>query len=150
MPRSSPLPGYANLQYELQPMPYRIDLAASAKRHWDDGQNLLAARRPQTAGYHFGYAAECAVKSVLYAYRIPRREDRRNDAYWAHFPELRTLLIRDGKGRLSQKLYDLIAQGSFMQEWDTDIRYAENGSVNEQRATRWRDQADEVIGIIFY
>ena len=36
-----------------------------------------------------------------------------------------------------------------MQEWDTDIRYAVNGSVSEARASRWRDQADEVIGLVF-
>jgi hypothetical protein len=127
-------------------MAYRIDLPAAARRHWHDGCQLLQARRAQAAGYHFGYAAECAVKSVLYKHNIPRR----NDPYWAHFPDLRTLLIRDGKGRLSQRLYNLISQSSFMQEWDTDIRYATDGSVDEPRATRWRDQADAIFGLIFY
>lgn len=131
-------------------MAYQIDLAASAKRHWDDGQNLLGAKRAQAAGYHFGFAAECAVKSVLYKHTVPRGEDRRSDPYWAHFPELRILLIRDGKGRLPQQLYNVIAHGSFMQEWDTDIRYASNGAVDEPRAVRWRDQADSVIGLVFY
>jgi|SRR5260370_948533 len=88
-------------------MPYQINLASSAKRHWHDGQELLNARRAHAAGYHFGFAAECAIKTVLYKYNIPRGDDRRDDPYWAHFPELRTLLIRDGRGRLSQKLYSL-------------------------------------------
>jgi hypothetical protein len=131
-------------------MAYRIDLPASAQRHWNDGRRLLDAGRAQAAGYHFGFAAECAVKSVLYKHNIPRHADRHQDPYWAHFPALRTILIRDGKGRLSQKLYDVIAKDSFMQEWDTDIRYAANGSVNEQRASRWRDQANELIGLVFY
>ena len=131
-------------------MVYEIDLAASARRHWDDGRTLLAERRAQGAGYHFGFAAECAVKSVLYRHGIPRRDDRRGDPYWAHFPELRTLLIRDGKGRLPQKLYDLIAEGSFMQYWDTDIRYSKNQSVDEDRATAWKDQADRIFGVVFF
>jgi hypothetical protein len=131
-------------------MAYRLNFGVSAHRHWHDGQQLFTARRAQAAGYHNGFAAECAVKSIFYKHNIPRDEDRRKDPYWAHFPELRTMLIRDGKGRLSQKLYDTIAHGSFMQEWHTDIRYAENGSVSEDRASRWREQADEVIGLIFY
>lgn len=132
------------------PMSYEINLAASAQRHWQDGKELLKARRNQAAGYHFGFAAECAIKSILYKHNIPRREDRRDDPYWAHFPELRTLLIRDGKGRLTQQLYSIISHGSFMRDWDTDIRYAANGSVGEPRAALWRDQADKVIGIVFY
>src|SRR5713101_2402491 len=106
--------------------------------------------RAHAAGYHFGFAAECALKTVLYKHNIPRGDDRRDDPYWAHFPELRTLLIRDGRGRLSQKLYSLISRGSFMQDWDTDIRYAADGSVDATRAIQWRDQADAVIGIVFY
>jgi hypothetical protein len=131
-------------------MAYKLDLSASALRHWHDGQHLLKAGRVQAAGYHFGFSAECTIKSILYRHGIPRREDRRDDPYWAHFPDLRTLLIRDGKGRLSQKLYDLVSHGSFMQEWNTDIRYAADGSVDEQRATRWREQADKLIGLVFY
>lgn len=131
-------------------MAYRLDFGASARRHWLDGKQLLAARRAQAAGYHFGFAAECAVKSILYKHNIPQGADRREDPYWAHFPELRTILLRDGKGRLPQKLYDVIAKASFMQEWDTDIRYAMDGSISEERASKWRDQADEVIGIVFY
>lgn len=125
-------------------------MAAAAKRHWQDGKLLLDARRWQAAGYHFGFAAECALKLVLFQHGIPRSENRRDDPYWAHFPELRTLLIRDGKGRLSQGLYDQIAHGSFMQEWNTDMRYASDGAVVEGRAVMWRDQANTLFGLIFY
>jgi hypothetical protein len=131
-------------------MAYQIDLPASARRHWHDGCKLLKARRAQAAGYHFGFAAECAVKSIFYRYKIPRSNERRDDPYWAHFPDLRTQLIRDGKGRLSDKLYHLISQESFMQGWDTNIRYAADGSVDEPRAARWRDQADAIFGLVFY
>jgi hypothetical protein len=131
-------------------MAYRIDFSASAKRHWLDAEMLLKSKRAQCAGYHYGYAAECVLKSVLYIHHLPRREDRRNDPYWAHFPELRTLLIRDGRGRLPQKLYQLIAQASFTQYWDTDIRYATDHAVDEDRANLWRKQAETIFGIIFY
>ena len=131
-------------------MAYNIDLAASAKRHWQDGKILFAARRWQAAGYHFGFAAECALKLVFFKHGIPRSENRRDDPYWAHFPELRTLLIRDGKGRLTQKLYDQIAHGSFMQDWNTDMRYAPDGAVVEARAIIWRDRADALFGHILF
>jgi hypothetical protein len=131
-------------------MAYQIDLIASAKRHWLDAEMLLKLKRAQCAGYHYGYSAECGLKSVLFRHNIPRREDRRNDPYWAHFPELRTLLIRDGRGRLPQKLYQLLAHASFMQNWDTDIRYATDHAVDEERASLWREQADAILGVIFY
>jgi hypothetical protein len=131
-------------------MDYEIDLVASAKRHFVDGETLLKAKSSQHAGYHFGFAAECALKSVLFAHSLPRRDDRRSDPYWAHFPELRRLLLRDGKGRLPQKLYDVIAHGSFLQHWDTDIRYAANKSVDAERASAWRGQADSIFGLIFF
>ena len=131
-------------------MAYKLDLAASSLRHFRDGETLLKAKSAQHAGYHFGFATECALKSVLKVHTFPRKEDRRSDPYWAHFPELRTLLVRDGKGRLQQRLYELIAHDSFMQNWDTDMRYAEDRSVDEERAQKWKDQADSVIGCIFY
>jgi hypothetical protein len=131
-------------------MDYEIDLAASAKRHFADGDSLLRAKSSQHAGYHFGFAAECALKSVLFTHNVPRRSDRRSDPFWAHFPELRTLLVRDGKGRLPRRLYDVISHGAFLQFWDTDIRYAANHSVSADRASAWRKHADEIFGLIFF
>jgi hypothetical protein len=37
-----------------------------------------------------------------------------------------------------------------MQDWNTDMRYAVDGSVLEARAILWRDQADALFGLIFY
>ena len=131
-------------------MTYQLDLSASAIRHYRDGEKLLAAKSAQHAGYHFGFAAECAIKSFLHQHTFPRHEEHHTDPFWAHFPELRTLLIRDRRGRLPQKLYDAIAHGAFMQHWDTDIRYASDHSVDEPRARKWREQADQILGIAFY
>ena len=131
-------------------MAYEIDLVSSAKRHFADGDSLLKAKSPQHAGYHYGFAAECALKSVLFQHGVPRPSERRLNPFWAHFPELRTLLVTSAKGRFPRKLYDAVAHGAFMQHWDTDIRYAANQSVNADRATEWRKQADEVFGIVFF
>jgi hypothetical protein len=131
-------------------MDYQINMADSAKRHFTDGDHLLKAKSSQHAGYHFGFAVECAIKLVLFQHNIPRRSERRNDPFWAHFPELRTLLVRDGKGRLPGKLYSLIAHSNFLEHWDTDIRYARNHSVDADRASVWRKQADDIFGVIFF
>jgi hypothetical protein len=131
-------------------MTYEVDFAASARRHWTDADKLLELKRIQNAGYHYGFAAECALKSVMRDHGIPHSEDRRSDPFWAHFPDLRTLLIRDGKGRLPQRLYNLIAHGSFLQFWHTDMRYAKDHSVEEARVSQWRDQADKIFGLVFF
>ena len=43
-----------------------------------------------------------------------------------------------------------IAHGSFMQDWNTDMRYAPDGAVVEARAIIWRDQADALFGHILF
>jgi hypothetical protein len=131
-------------------MAYTINLPQAAQRHMRDGNTLLASKSAQHAGYHFGFAIECAIKSVLFRYGFRSAETRRSDPYWAHFPALRTLLLRDGRGRLSQKLYDAVSHDSFMQNWDTDMRYASNQAVSEEQARKWQAQAADVFGLVFF
>jgi hypothetical protein len=46
-------------------MEYTYDLPAAAERHYQDCCKLLENSRLDNAGYHFGLAAECAVKQGL-------------------------------------------------------------------------------------
>ena len=71
-------------------MAYEHDMPAAAHRHLDAGTKLEKNGRRDVAGYLFGLAAECAVKAM--AARIPAA--RCDEIFYAHFPELRTL-VRD-------------------------------------------------------
>ncbi len=129
-------------------MDYVPNLEQAANRHYQDACLLMSAKRFDNAGYHFGWAAECAIKQSLRTYGVGEKDE----AIWKHLPELKSLAVialQSVSGRRSTPLRDLLERANFMQWWDIKMRYARNGSVEEQRAARWRDDADEAIGILY-
>lgn len=122
-----------------------IHLEQSAKRHYDDGVLLMENRRFDAAGYHFGFAAECAVKQLIRDAGVMTSDP----AIWEHFPELRNLALQSLSGRAAGPLRTLLERDSFMQFWGVRMRYAPNGSIKADMAERWRTQADEAIGCLY-
>lgn len=123
----------------------------AARRHYNDGKWLEDARRFDNAGYHYGFAAECAVKHLLGRARRPKVHEpvaRTDDPIWAHFPDLRSLALLAVTSRAQSPLNTLLGHDSFMQEWSTNMRYSENASVSQQRVDKWRDDANKVIGLM--
>ena len=126
-------------------MDYPYDLYAAAARHYQDGCGLLERKRLDNAGYHFGLAAECAVKHGFANAGIPASDD----AMWGHFPSIKAIGLQALQGRSAKDLRDLLEQDKFMQWWDIKMRYARNGAVTRSRVERWRDQANEALGLLF-
>lgn len=125
-------------------MAYEKNMELAARRHYDDGCSLLNLKRYDNAGYHFGFAAECAVKHKLLESGVSEGDD----SIWKHWPTLRSLALLAISGRSADPLRKLLQPASFMQEWDTDMRYAENGSVTLARANKWRDDANDACGLL--
>lgn len=128
-------------------MPYSIDLANAAIRHYEAGEHLHStSQRQDVAGYLFGIAAECAVKELMRrsGMRPHIPENRRENPFYAHFPELKTLLRNRIYGRNSQVTQRFI-EASFLHEWDTDMRYAPAKDIDPRKVERWREQAKHAI-----
>ena len=125
-------------------MGYVKDMGEAANRHYCDGKTLQNIQRHDGAGYHFGFAAECAIKQLLIKLGV-RQDDA---AIWGHFPEMRELAMVAIQSGQSRPLYNLLNQANFMQEWDTDMRYAKNASVTPDRAEKWRKNADSALGLL--
>jgi hypothetical protein len=125
-------------------MPYVTDMEEAASRHYQDGCKLLEDNRLDNAGYHFGLAAECAVKRKLQSTGL--RNDA--DALWAHFPTVKALALQAISGRSAAPLRKLLERGNFMQGRDVKMRYARNGAIDRHAAERWRDHANEAIGLL--
>jgi hypothetical protein len=125
-------------------MAYTSDMRSAAKRHYDDGVKLFAAKCYDNAGYHFGFAAECAVKQKLMDAGV-RGDD---DSIWKHWPTLRRLGMLAIAGRTGDPIRRLLQADSFMQEWDTKMRYAASGSVTDAIAEKWRLDADRALGLL--
>ena len=125
-------------------MAYVKDIREAANRHYCDGKTLQSNQRYDGAGYHYGFAAECAIKQQLIDLGVVHNDA----AIWAHFPSLRELAMTAIQSRQGGATYKLLNQANFMQEWDTDMRYAKTASVTPKRVEEWRKNADCALGLL--
>ena len=125
-------------------MAYITDMKSSANRHYEDGRKLEHDKRYDNAGYHYGFAAECAVKHCLRQTGV--RDD--DDAIWTHFPALKTFALLALSSRRAAELRKMLSRQSFMQSWEIKMRYSCNGSVAMAELVRWRQDAGEAIGLL--
>lgn len=121
-----------------------MNLPAAAERHYQDGCKLLADKRFDNAGYHFGLSAECALKQKLLDYGLFTDEE----AYWQHWPDLKGSASLAIQGRQAAPAQKLLIRGSFMQNWTIKMRYSQNSFISEQQAERWKDDANETLGLL--
>jgi len=132
-------------------MAYGSDFSASARRHLEAAHVLYdEERRRDVAGYVYGIAAECAVKALMREAGLPAltKDKRREDPYYAHFPELKTLLRDLQLGRRATTLMRFISDPNFMSQWDTGMRYCKADDIDRSWVDRWRNQAKDVVGAI--
>ena len=75
-------------------MTFEIDMGMASRRHLEAADELAKGVRRDVAGYLYGIAAECAFKAMMReaGLRPLAKEKQRNDPFFAHFPELRTML----------------------------------------------------------
>lgn len=125
-------------------MAYEHDLPAAAHRHLDAGNKLQENGRRDVAGYLFGLSAECAVKAM--AARIPTA--RQDDIFYAHFPELRTLVLDRVQGRRAQSLLRLLEHDGFMNQWHVSMRYARSSDLENKPVESWQEQARDAVNLM--
>lgn len=125
---------------------YRIDLENAAQRYYVASEILYG--NPQhkgVAGYLYGIAAECAIKALMRESGIrPLEGNRHADPFYAHFPNLKSVLSNRIQGRHSQILSRFICS-TFMQEWDITMRYAPESDIPQNKVDGWRKQAKQAI-----
>lgn len=132
-------------------MTFAVDMPAAARRHLEAANTLFAGSRKDVAGYLFGLAAECAVKAMMHdagVKSVSATENRREDPYFAHFPELRTML-RDGlKGRIGSPLATFVNSDAFMNTWSTKMRYSHGKDIAPAMIQKWSEQAHQAVAAI--
>lgn len=121
-----------------------MNLRQAANRHFEDGCKLLEHNRLDNAGYHFGLSAECALKQKLVDCGLFADEP----AHWQHWPELKMSAKLALNGRKAAPTRKLLLKGSYMQNWTIRMRYSHNGFIDRQQAERWKDDANEILGLL--
>ena len=132
-------------------MAYRPNLPASARRHLEAADALYdAERRRDVAGYLYGIASECALKAMMQeaGLRPLDNNKRREDPFYAHFPELKTYLRDLQLGRAAATLVRFIENPNFMSQWNTNMRYCRGDEIKSDWIDRWRDQARNIVSAI--
>jgi hypothetical protein len=136
-------------------MPYGKDLAGSARRHIAAATVLHDRNRPghnagdrAVAGYLFGLAGELALKKMMIdsGMRELKNSQRVDDPFYAHFPNLRTLLRDSAKGRRQGELLRHATDDTLFQFWDTSMRYAPTKDIDSRWTARWKLQAEKLVG----
>ena len=131
-------------------MAYATDMPASARRHFDAAETLSNGTRRDVAGYLYGIAVECAIKAMMIdaGLRPLPAGNRKDDPFYAHFPDLRTMLRDKLGGRTSAPLSHLINNDSFMNQWATEMRYSNGRDIQEAWVVAWQEQARQAIASI--
>jgi hypothetical protein len=117
----------------------------AAQRHYTDGVLLLTHKRHDNAGYHFGLAAECALKHGMLQAGV--REDE--DAHWKHFPPLTEHTLQAIQNRRAAPIRAMLESKTFMQGWKIGMRYAKNGSALAEVAERWKNDANNALALLY-
>ena len=129
-------------------MTFPPNMAASARRHLNAAEALDTGHRRDVAGYLYGIAAEYAIKAMMYKAGLRPTDDRRNDPFYLHFPQLRTALLDNMAGRRAAPLTNFIASSSFLSQWATDMRYCKGDEILGKWVDLWSDQARQAVSSI--
>lgn len=121
-------------------MTFQQKMSKAAHRNREAADRLESGPRRDVAGYLYGISAECAVKEMVRT--VPLLPGiSRDQIYYAHFPELRSLVREAIQGRSGQPLMKLVGNDDFMNQWHISMRYAESSQILDTWVDRWRDQA---------
>lgn len=126
------------------------NLKVSAIHHLEAAGKLSEAGRKDIAGYLYGWSAECAVKQIMLdsGMRPATDGERRNDPFFAHFEELKTLLRDAIRGRRGADLRKLVDNSSFMQHWHTSMRYSDGKCIQDRWIERWKLDAKLAVEVM--
>lgn len=128
-------------------MDYAINMQRAANRHFQAAEALAGHTHRRVAGYLYGIAAECAIKVAMTESGMRPRDigDRRGDPFYAHFETLKTLLRDTASGRHAAKLRRYSENSSFMQYWDTSMRYSDGTQIQDDWVVAWREGALQAL-----
>lgn len=124
-----------------------MNMYEASYRHCRCANFLEQKQNPEyaEAGYLYGLAAECAVKFI--ATNIP--QFRRDEIFYAHFPDLKNSVLNYAEGRGTDKLAQILdGSHGYMGGWYIGMRYENNRSVHISRVSAWREDAMAVIKLM--
>ena len=140
--------------------PLSVNYFDAARRHFQDAGVLLSANRQANAGQLLGIAAECGIKAVLVASRVPVDTEGSIDrlpcvkgrGFKEHWPDLHQALtdltgaIPDSRTATTY-LSALPNLGHFL-DWRIEHRYWRDAALPLASVARWQLAAGDVMAVL--
>ena len=140
--------------------PLSVNYFDAARRHFQDAGVLLSANRQANAGQLLGIAAECGIKAVLVASRVPvdtegsidRLPGVKGRGFKEHWPDLHQALtdltgaIPDSRTATTY-LSTLPNLGHFS-DWRIEHRYWRDAALPLASVARWQLAAGDVMAVL--
>ena len=112
----------------------------AAVRHWEDAELLIENERLENADHHYGFAAECALKTVLRSLNRFKEDEHRKHinvlwnkmqatAFQRHFPGLARIL----------------SSKNHFEDWDVEQRYYANKYTTDDAVQAHRNCAKRLL-----
>lgn len=137
--------------------------ARAGHRHYRDAVYLHDDDRLPNADYHYGFAVECALKSLLLRFThvtmIPPKSGRRTSprpgapgsdgkvAYFGHLPQLWSDVALMLHGRTGSTLAGLLNGSAPFDTWSVDHRYRDGEEISEMDVFKRRSVAERILGL---
>ncbi|MFJ6420460.1 hypothetical protein [Streptomyces hydrogenans] len=137
--------------------------AHAALRHYEDAVLLHDGARLPNADHHFGFAVECALKSLLLRFAVISMGTKPNgkpaSKPWStdpttgkvqehgHLPELATDVSLLMHGRSASGLTTAIAGLSAFATWSVHDRYLDGSDVAEADVRQRRTVAENILAL---
>lgn len=132
----------------------------SARRHFKDAGSLLGARREANAGQLFGIAAECGIKAILVASRVPvdaegsisRLPGVKGKGFKEHWPNLHQTLtdlanaIPDS--RTATTYLSALPNLAHFNDWKIEHRYWRDAALPLASVALWQLAAGDVMAVL--
>jgi hypothetical protein len=118
----------------------REDYRAAATRHYQDAELLMGHARRDNADHHYGFAAECVLKTLLEQMGNLREEHR----HW-HINVLWNKMQISRFQNAFPGLAQLLTGGNRFADWDVAQRYAEDGAISSETLARHQDYARRLL-----
>lgn len=126
------------------------DFHDAHQRHWQDAENLYAARRWANADHLYGIAAECGLKRLMMAFGMKldaakgkpaeHQDAVHADGVWARYESYRS-------GHHRGTAYGLVSANPF-DDWHVTQRYTHQSQFDATRAMQHRIGAEAVRHLV--
>lgn len=122
--------------------------SSAAVRHWKDAEFLERGNRIGNADHHYGFAAECAVKTVLAVSPAFSVSGQLSAAYKQHIDVLWNKIGHASLQKSHPRLIAVLKMSNAFSDWNVNQRYFSDGAVTSAVMASHKKMASRLLGAV--